>query len=83
VRLTDLPPEIRAIGAVKGRLAPPAARGSGALEIPLDQPLDDIITEVIRSMVDREGGNRTRAAERLGIGLRTVQRRLRDVTQPT
>jgi transcriptional regulator with PAS, ATPase and Fis domain len=46
------------------------------LEIPINQPLSETIDKVIAATVSRYGGNRSRAAQELGIGLRTVQRRL-------
>lgn len=42
----------------------------------LDQPLHEIIERVLGAALDIEGGNRSRAARRLGIRLRTVQRHL-------
>jgi DNA-binding NtrC family response regulator len=69
VRAQDLADRIRA--------APPAAKLGDVLEISLSDPLDDSIDAIIRAAVELEGGNRSRAAERLHIGLRTVQRRLK------
>jgi len=40
------------------------------------QSLHETIDQVLRAVLEAEGGNRTRAAERLGISLRTVQRHL-------
>jgi transcriptional regulator with PAS, ATPase and Fis domain len=73
VRPIDLPPAIAA-----------AARGDGAakasparvLEIDLADPLDLSIDRILEAAVSLEGGNRSRAAARLGVGLRTLQRRL-------
>jgi transcriptional regulator with PAS, ATPase and Fis domain len=47
------------------------------LEISVDQPLSDTVDAVIEAAVALQGGNRSIAAQKLGIGLRTVQRRLR------
>jgi DNA-binding NtrC family response regulator len=74
VRVSDLPLAIQA--------AAPGAResssnGSPTLEVKLDQPLDETVDRIIEAAVLLEQGNRSRAARRLGIGLRTVQRRLR------
>ncbi len=68
VRPEDLPARIRA-AAGKSTAAPPST-----IEISLDQSLDESIDAIIRAAVELEGGNQSRAAERLQIGLRTVQR---------
>jgi DNA-binding NtrC family response regulator len=73
VRVLDLPPAIQA-AAESVREA--AAAGAPTLEIRLDRPLDDSVDRIIEAAVELEGGNRSQAARRLGIGLRTVQRRL-------
>jgi DNA-binding NtrC family response regulator len=44
--------------------------------------MDEIEKEAILHALDETGGNRTRAAELLGIGLRTLQRKLREYGQP-
>jgi len=75
VRVQDLP-------AAVWREAPAASRArdsvvqGGKIEISLDQKLDAILHRVMRAALDLEGGNRSRAARRLGISLRTVQRHL-------
>jgi transcriptional regulator with PAS, ATPase and Fis domain len=71
VRLTDLPPAMRTTTA--SIPAPPAAR---TLEIDLDEPLETSVERIILAAVALENGNRSRAADRLRIGLRTVQRKL-------
>jgi len=45
--------------------------------IPRDLPLGEIENEVIRLTLERTHGNRTQAARQLGIGLRTLQRKLK------
>jgi DNA-binding NtrC family response regulator len=50
------------------------ASGAGALTVRLDRPLDEIVAEVLQAALDLEGGNRSRAARRLGVSLRTMQR---------
>jgi transcriptional regulator with PAS, ATPase and Fis domain len=47
-----------------------------ALEGVLDQPLEKTIHQVLLAVLEAEGGNRSRTAQRLGISLRTVQRHL-------
>jgi DNA-binding NtrC family response regulator len=69
VRLHDLPAPLRREPAF-------AAAPVESMEVSLSQPLDDTIDRIIRAAVELESGNRSRAARRLGIGLRTVQRRL-------
>jgi transcriptional regulator with PAS, ATPase and Fis domain len=54
---------------------PPAAPGAAA------RRMEDIEREAILKTLKETGGNRTRAAEILGIGLRTLQRKLRDYGQ--
>jgi transcriptional regulator with PAS, ATPase and Fis domain len=72
VRAADLPPAIT--------LAEPHATNAPSpprtLEISLDDPLDASVDRIIQAAVALERGNRSRAADRLGIGLRTVQRKL-------
>jgi DNA-binding NtrC family response regulator len=46
------------------------------IQLRLDQPLEEIIQRVLEAALAVEGGNRSRAARRLGISLRTVQRHL-------
>jgi len=57
-----------------GRKAEPAGR----FVTPLGMTMDELEREAILQTLDREGGNKTRAAETLGIGLRTLQRKLKD-----
>jgi DNA-binding NtrC family response regulator len=73
VRVHDLPPSIREAVPLDDTAAAPTK----VLEIRLDRPLDDTVDQIIRAAVALEQGNRARAAARLGIGLRTVQRHLR------
>jgi DNA-binding NtrC family response regulator len=48
------------------------------LQLPRDATLDDLEREAIRQALDRFQGNRTRAAESLGISVRTLQRRIKE-----
>jgi DNA-binding NtrC family response regulator len=43
--------------------------------------MDEIEKEAILRALEETGGNRTRAAELLGIGLRTLQRKLKEYGQ--
>ena len=78
VRSSDLPASISVAAA--GAVSQPSP---ASIEVRLDQPLDESINRIIEAAVGREGGNRSRAAQRLGIGLRTVQRRLQGTRRGT
>jgi DNA-binding NtrC family response regulator len=69
VRLQDLPPEFQVT-------ATDPATGS-TLTLQLDQPLAEIVDEVVTRVLALEGNNLARAASRLGVSLRTLQRRRR------
>jgi transcriptional regulator with PAS, ATPase and Fis domain len=64
VEVDDLPEELRA--------AMPRPRSSGST-----RPLEDVEREYILAAVESVGGNRTRAAADLGIGLATLKRKLK------
>lgn len=66
----DLPPEIS-----KG-LLPPSP--SGPIPLPPPKTLQEIEREAIRSALAETGGNKTRAARILGIGLRTLHRKVKE-----
>lgn len=73
IRASDLPPMIQ--GASSDH--PPAHDSPpGSLVVQLDRPLEETIDDIIEAAVAFDGGNRSAAARRLGIGLRTIQRRL-------
>ncbi|HET7544140.1 MAG TPA: sigma-54 dependent transcriptional regulator [Polyangiaceae bacterium] len=75
VRVQDLPPALRRHAVENER--PSVGRTSGnTIEIGLDQKLSEILERVMLAVLQVEGGNRSRAARRLGISLRTVQRHL-------
>jgi len=75
VRLRDLPNAVQ-------RAAPPAGEGASpkertrasVMEVRLDAPLQETIDRVLAAALEREGGNRSRAARLLGVSLRTMQR---------
>ncbi len=72
VRLEDLPEEVR------------NARVKGAVDLPGSQTLfetlnmDVIERQAIVQALERAGGNRQKAAQMLGMGLRTLQKKLKD-----
>ncbi|UJR86003.1 Hypothetical protein I5071_80840 [Sandaracinus amylolyticus] len=68
-RVHDLPPSVRA--SLDSRGDAPTR-----ITLSLDQPLDTMIEGLIDAVLALEGGNRTRAAQRLGISVRTIQRHL-------
>lgn len=68
VRAQDLPPHIRQ------PRADPAANGE-TMVIPTNRPLDEIIDLVVDAAISAERGNLTRAARRLEVSVRTLQRR--------
>jgi DNA-binding NtrC family response regulator len=68
VRVQDLPPNIR-----HGRVD--AALQSDSLSIPINRSLEEIMDLVIDAALAAESGNLTRAAQRLKVSVRTLQRR--------
>jgi DNA-binding NtrC family response regulator len=73
VRVDDLPEALRN----EARASAPVAAlrpASEELSIRLDRPLEETVTKVLEAALQLEGGNRSRAARRLGVSLRTMQR---------
>ena len=70
VRPRDLPDRVLQVTRSRAPSAPQA------IQIQLDRPLKESILAIVRGALDAEAGNRTRAAERLGISVRTIQRYL-------
>jgi DNA-binding NtrC family response regulator len=68
VRLQDLPPAIR-----QGRTDPDSQGDS--IVVATNRPLDEIMDLVIDAAIRAEHGNLTRAAQRLKVSVRTLQRR--------
>jgi DNA-binding NtrC family response regulator len=72
VRLRDLPDTLRAQAA-----APKGKRSrahSGLLTLELDDGLDSLLRQIVEAALNLELGNKPRAAARLGISARTIQR---------
>jgi DNA-binding NtrC family response regulator len=67
VRRRDLPPLVQGSRESRGELAT-------SLTLDLALPLEAMIERILEAVVAAEGGNRTRAAHRLGISVRTLQR---------
>jgi DNA-binding NtrC family response regulator len=68
VRAQDLPPNIR-----HGRVDP--ALDGDTLVVPINRSLEEIMDLVIDAALAAESGNLTRAAQRLKVSVRTLQRR--------
>ncbi|MFT3770842.1 MAG: sigma-54 dependent transcriptional regulator [Minicystis sp.] len=71
VRLRDLPEAVQ-----RSMPAGAASAPSEDLVISLNRPLEAIIEQIVEACLALEGGNRTRAAARLGVSVRTIQRHL-------
>lgn len=74
IRLDHLPSP--AFGTRLGRKAPPPPGHEGAMILQPGQPLTRIDEAYIKLTLDHVHGNRKRAAELLGISLRTLQNRI-------
>ncbi len=66
ITVEDLPPNIR------------GDAGGDLLRLPVGASLVDVEKEVIRSTLAREGGNKSRTAEILGIGRKTLHRKIEE-----
>jgi DNA-binding NtrC family response regulator len=73
-RARDLPEPIR--DAIHAPAKEPAAVSGedGVLQVSLRQPLNETVEQILAAALALEGGNRARAAKRLGLSLRTMQR---------
>jgi DNA-binding NtrC family response regulator len=74
IRLTDLPSP--AFGAGAGPYARQSPGQEGPIMLRPGQPLMKLEEAYIKLTLDHVGGNRKRAAEMLGISLRTLQNRI-------
>ncbi|MBX3201263.1 MAG: sigma-54-dependent Fis family transcriptional regulator [Labilithrix sp.] len=79
VRVQDLP---RALQASAAASSEPSSK-THTLEVSLDQPLERTVQRLLLAALEVEGGNRSRAARRLGLSLRTVQRHLARSEKPS
>ena len=76
IGLGDLPPEYAsssagAASAAEAAVATPEAASGGVT-------MEEIEHRAILNALEKTGGNRTQAAEMLGIGLRTLQRKIKE-----
>jgi DNA-binding NtrC family response regulator len=84
VTVADLPEAYREAPAARPQAGQGTASAAGATAGASGGPartMDAIEREAILRALDETGGNRTRAAELLGIGLRTLQRKLKEYGQ--
>jgi DNA-binding NtrC family response regulator len=66
VGLDDLPPNVR------------GETGGASVSVPVGATLADAERDLIRATLAREGGNKSRAADILGIGRKTLHRKLQE-----
>jgi len=80
IRVVDLPEELRRFehGEFVPRGHEPAAASPATGGPKSTLTMDEIERRAILDALERTGGNRTQAAEMLGIGLRTLQRKLKE-----
>jgi two-component system, NtrC family, response regulator HydG len=87
IGLGDLPEELRRPGSPDGSASLSAGTGGaprdsrplgGSAAEPETATMEEIERRAILQALERTGGNRTQAAEMLGIGLRTLQRKLKE-----
>jgi DNA-binding NtrC family response regulator len=79
IKVEDLPEELGR--EASGDFAAPPDAGTGASSAAAGKSgltMDEIERRAILDALERTGGNRTQAAEMLGIGLRTLQRKLKE-----
>lgn len=74
VRLRDLPPVIQRAASPATTARRARTTSSEVLAVRLDRSLDESIARILEAALELEDGNRSRAANRLGISLRTMQR---------
>ena len=79
IDLRDLPPAVRAAAPAGTEEAPGEGEGSAPAAAGLvGRTMADLEREAILAALQVSGGNRRRAAEMLDIGLRTLQRKLKE-----
>jgi len=74
VRVTDLPDPVRAQQPRNRASASDVPDGEIALN--LDDGLESLIAQIVEAALEAEGGNKARAAARLKVSLRTIQRQV-------
>jgi len=76
IQAGDLPADLR--GGVVFEPSPSAPQAAAAPATPQLRTMDEIERQAILDTLRRTGGRRAEAAQLLGIGLRTLQRKLKD-----
>ena len=76
IEAEDLPEEYRRPSSAP--VLTPVRPLSGGRSAQESRTMEEIERDAILRTLERTGGNRTQAAEQLGIGLRTLQRKLKD-----
>jgi DNA-binding NtrC family response regulator len=71
VRVCDLPESVQE--AAPAQLCDGASMAE-TIEVRLDRPLEESVDAILQAALELEDGNRSRAARRLGVSLRTMQR---------
>lgn len=71
VRVRDLPESVQDAAPAQLRSTAPT---SETIEVSLDRPLEESVDAILQAALELEDGNRSRAARRLGVSLRTMQR---------
>jgi DNA-binding NtrC family response regulator len=67
-------PPLLTLGDLPAEIKP--SHGEGSMQIRLGSTLDDVERELIAKTIEFTGGNKTRAAEVLGVSLKTLYNRL-------
>ncbi len=67
---SDLPP------GIGGETIPPST--AGPIPLPASRTLDEVERDAIRAALAQTGGNKTQAAKLLGIGLKTLHRKVKE-----
>ncbi|MDH3785740.1 MAG: sigma-54 dependent transcriptional regulator, partial [Acidobacteriota bacterium] len=78
IEIGDLPDEYRGTPDSAARVDRSGTEGPPSTDEDEPTTMDEIERQAILRALDKTGGNRTQAAEMLGIGLRTLQRKLKD-----
>jgi DNA-binding NtrC family response regulator len=71
VRVSDLPSALQVERKIHRTAQPPTG---DVLTVRLDRPLDETVARILTAALALEDGNRSRAARRVGVSLRTMQR---------
>ena len=78
IEVSDFPEEYRLAQGAAAMPSSPRPTEESATDAEEPTTMDEIERQAILRALESTGGNRTQAAELLGIGLRTLQRKLKD-----